>query len=221
MRFSISPKELPPFRGWEANHKFEIENAPLISERHFLEVRSGLLMSRISLTSILKLRTERRCTSISLKLTVALWNDMPDRLTPQQRHDVKSLPGKPDIVLAKYRSCIFVNGCFWHGHKGCPKFVLPKTNEEFWLTKIENNRERDLRDYTFLESRGWRVIVVWECELAKAKIGITAAQIQKQLNINRESWMKEKADHRERREEWQMEMRRRKETQLKLLSEIP
>lgn len=100
---------------------------------------------------------------------------MPDILTPDQRHkcmshirsrntkpevklrkelfrlgyryrlNVKGLDGRPDIVLAKYRTCIFVNGCFWHGHKGCPKFVLPKTNVEFWLAKIENNRERDLK----------------------------------------------------------------------------
>ena len=89
--------------------------------------------------------------------------------------------------------------------------MLPKTNEEFWLTKIENNRERDLRDYTFLESKGWRVIVVWECELKKDNLVNTVYQIQKQLNINRESWMKEKAERRERREEWREEMRRRKE----------
>ena len=174
---------------------------------------------------------------------------MPDRLTPQQRHDcmshirssntkpevrlrkelfrlgyryrinVKSLLGKPDIVLAKYRTCIFVNGCFWHGHKGCPKFVLPKTNEEFWMTKIENNRERDLRDYTFLESMGWRVIVVWECELAKAKIGITAAQIQRQLDVNLKSWLEEVADRRKRREEWLAEMRMRKERTSAILAE--
>lgn len=141
------------------------------------------------------------------------------RLGYRYRINVKSLLGKPDIVLAKYRTCIFVNGCFWHGHKGCPKFVLPKTNEEFWMTKIENNRERDLRDYTFLESMGWRVIVVWEYELAKAKIGITAAQIQRQLDVNLKSWLEEVADRRKRREEWLAEMRMRKERTSAILAE--
>lgn len=71
----------------------------------------------------------------------------------------------------------FCEGCFWHGYKGCPIFVLHKTNVEFWLAKIENNRERDLRDYTFWESRGWRVIVVWECEMAKADFRHTVSEI--------------------------------------------
>ncbi len=142
------------------------------------------------------------------------------RLGYRYRHNVKSLPGKPDIVLAKYRTCIFVNGCFWHGHKGCPKFTKPKTNAEFWQLKVENNRERDLKDYTFLESLGWRIIVVWECELKKDNLVNTVYQIQKQLDTNRESWLTEKADRRERREEWRAEMRRRKDVQQKLLSEL-
>ena len=133
------------------------------------------------------------------------------RLGYRYRLNVKGLDGRPDIVLAKYRTCIFVNGCFWHGHKGCRKFVLPKTNVEFWLAKIENNRERDLREYTFLEGRGWRVIVVWECELAKDDFRNTVSEIQRQLDINRESWLEEKADRKKRREEWRAEMRRRKE----------
>ena len=87
------------------------------------------------------------------------------------------------------------------------------------MTKIENNRERDLRDYTFLESMGCRVIVVWECELAKAKIGITAAQIQRQLDVNLKSWLEEVADRRKRREEWLAEMRMRKERTSAILAE--
>ena len=166
---------------------------------------------------------------------------MPDPLSPSQRHtcmshirshdtkpevklrkelfklgyryriNKKGLPGSPDIVLAKYRTCIFVNGCFWHGHKGCPKFVMPKSNVEFWQSKIERNRERDLWDYTYLESKSWRVIVVWECELAKDRIENTIASVREQLDANRESWLAEQADRRKRREEWQAEMRRRKE----------
>ena len=133
------------------------------------------------------------------------------------RVNVRKLPGSPDIVLAKYRTCIFVNGCFWHGHKDCRYATKPKTNAEFWSTKIENNRERDLRDYTFLESLGWRVIVVWECELKKDRIDGTIATVKEQLDANRESWLAEQVDRRQRREEWQTEIRKRKERATELL----
>ena len=120
---------------------------------------------------------------------------MPDRMTIEQRHnnmaairgkDTKSeilvrkflwargfryrlnhprLPGKPDIVLRKYRTCILVNGCFWHGHEGCKYFVLPKSRTEFWQAKIERNRERDLTEQRKLAEMGWHCITVWECQL--------------------------------------------------------
>lgn len=77
----------------------------------------------------------------------------------------KKLPGSPDIVLRKYKTVIFINGCFWHGHDNCRYYRLPKSNIEFWQTKINRNRERDKRDIEALRKRGWRVIVVWECEL--------------------------------------------------------
>lgn len=75
------------------------------------------------------------------------------------------LPGKPDIVLPKYKTVIFVNGCFWHGHKGCRYFVWPKSNSEFWQKKISGNIERDTKNCRLLAELGWKVIVVWECEL--------------------------------------------------------
>ena len=78
------------------------------------------------------------------------------------------LPGHPDIVLRKYRTCIFVNGCFWHGHD-CPKGHLPKTNNEFWRNKINRNRERDAEEQRKLAAMGWHCITVWECELANNK----------------------------------------------------
>lgn len=131
------------------------------------------------------------------------------------RINKKGLPGSPDIVLAKYRTCIFVNGCFWHGHKDCRYAARPKTNAEFWSAKIANNRERDLRDYAFLESLGWSVIVVWECELKKERIDDTIASVRKQLDVNREFWIAEQSDRRQRREEWQAEIRKRKERALK------
>lgn len=81
------------------------------------------------------------------------------------RKNDKRLPGTPDIVLPKYKTVIFVNGCFWHGHKDCRYFVIPKTNTDFWLNKINTNIERDKRKQEALKELGWSVIVVWECEL--------------------------------------------------------
>ena len=75
------------------------------------------------------------------------------------------LPGHPDIVLHKYRTVIFVNGCFWHGHQECKYFVLPKTNVEFWSAKIERNRKRDVEEQRQLASMGWHCITIWECQL--------------------------------------------------------
>ncbi len=79
------------------------------------------------------------------------------------------LPGKPDIVLPKYRTVIFVNGCFWHGHEGCKYFVWPKNNAEFWKEKISNNISRDNAILKELASAGWYIITIWECELKTAK----------------------------------------------------
>ena len=81
------------------------------------------------------------------------------------RKNVAKLPGKPDIVLPKYKTVIFVNGCFWHMHQGCRYFVWPKHNAEFWRNKIMGNAERDQRTQRELEEQGWRVLVVWECQL--------------------------------------------------------
>ena len=89
------------------------------------------------------------------------------------RKNDKRLPGTPDIVLPKYKIVIFVNGCFWHGHEGCRYFVIPKTNTEFWTKKIETNRKRDIRKINDLQALGWKVIVVWECQLKKEKADIT------------------------------------------------
>jgi len=139
---------------------------------------------------------------------------MPDVLTPTQRHrcmshirskatkpeilvrkwlwahgyryrlNVKSVPGKPDIVMRKYRTAIFVNGCFWHGHEGCKLFVLPKTNTEFWQAKIEQNRTRDTRIYDELMLAGWQVIVLWQCKLNKQELEPTMQQVAVTLNHN-------------------------------------
>lgn len=80
------------------------------------------------------------------------------------RKNAKELPGKPDIVLPKYKTVIFIHGCFWHGHT-CKRGALPTTNIEFWKTKISSNIERDKRDFLELEKLGWKVIVIWQCEI--------------------------------------------------------
>lgn len=120
---------------------------------------------------------------------------MADTMTPEQRHrcmaaikgkdtkpelivrkylfsrglrfriQVCKLPGRPDIVLRKYRTVIFVNGCFWHGHEGCRYFRLPKSNIDFWRAKIERNTARDARNEAELTAQGWRVLRVWECDI--------------------------------------------------------
>ena len=89
------------------------------------------------------------------------------------RKNDKRLPGTPDIVLPKYKTVIFVNGCFWHGHEDCRYFVVPKTNTEFWINKINNNRIRDQKKISELEAMGWKVITVWECELKRDKFDKT------------------------------------------------
>lgn len=93
------------------------------------------------------------------------------------RINVSGLPGKPDIVLPKYRTVIFVNGCFWHGHSGCRYFVLPKTNPTFWEQKIRSNQQRDKDDKVILESMGWQVLTIWECQLKKDCIERTVSDI--------------------------------------------
>ena len=160
---------------------------------------------------------------------------MTDHLTPEQRHlvmshihgkgtkpelkvrqwlwqhgyryrlNVKSVPGKPDIVMRKYRTAIFVNGCFWHGH-GLPLpppdgggatplssgegteerlcFRIPQTNRVFWVNKIRRNQERDQKNYQVLQENGWQVIVVWECQLIPKQIEQTMTEVELRLNDN-------------------------------------
>ncbi len=82
------------------------------------------------------------------------------------RKNVRSLPGCPDIVLSKYKTVIFVNGCFWHKHD-CSRFVWPSSNEDYWRAKISGNVRRDIKNHAELEMLGWKVLVVWECQLKR------------------------------------------------------
>lgn len=96
------------------------------------------------------------------------------------RKNVKKLPGCPDIVLPKYKTVIFVNGCFWHMHD-CPRFVWPSSNQDYWRPKILRNVERDNQSCKELESLGWKVITVWECELNKKVFEETMRKIIQQI----------------------------------------
>ncbi len=89
----------------------------------------------------------------------------------------KKLSGKPDIILKKFKTVIFVNGCFWHGHDNCKYFVVPKTRTEFWLDKIEGNKKRDEENVAFLKNNGWNIIIVYECQLKKEKREVTLNNI--------------------------------------------
>ena len=91
------------------------------------------------------------------------------------RKNVRSLPGTPDIVLKKYRTVVFVNGCFWH-HHDCGRFVWPSTNTEYWRKKIDRKTERDKENYDRLTAQGWQVLIIWECQL-KRKISDKQLQI--------------------------------------------
>ena len=135
---------------------------------------------------------------------------MPDIFAPEKRHEImqnvktkntapeiklrsllhkngfrfrvnrKDLPGKPDIVLPKYRAVIFVHGCFWHGHD-CPRGQRPQTNADFWNQKIDRNVIRDKSDVSLLESLGWRVLIVWECEIKKKKEAVLLSRVKEFL----------------------------------------
>jgi DNA mismatch endonuclease (patch repair protein) len=95
-------------------------------------------------------------------------------------HD-KKLPGKPDIVLPKYKTVIFIHGCFWHGHENCNNFKLPKTRTEWWSDKINKNRVKDLTAAQLLKTENWEVINIWECDLKPKKISATLADLNKAL----------------------------------------
>jgi len=98
------------------------------------------------------------------------------------RLHVKHLPGKPDLVLSKYKTVIFIHGCFWHGHERCKYFVVPKTRTEWWLNKINVNKEKDKNNLANLEKSGWNVIIIWECMLKGDKIRHSLSLLIKNLS---------------------------------------
>lgn len=97
-------------------------------------------------------------------------------------HD-KTLPGKPDIVLPKYKTVIFIHGCFWHGHEGCRYFVVPKSRTEWWLNKINTNKKSDYKAASELNERGWSIITIWECELKSLSLIKTCDSLLNKLHV--------------------------------------
>ena len=97
------------------------------------------------------------------------------------RLHAKNLPGKPDMVLPKYKTVIFVHGCFWHGHVDCKYYVIPKTRTDWWLDKINGNIAKDDKAVAVLKERGWKVITIWECELKATVVENTLNALRKEL----------------------------------------
>lgn len=97
------------------------------------------------------------------------------------RLHVKDLPGKPDVVLPKYKTIIFVHGCFWHGHTGCKYATVPKTRTDWWLNKINTNKANDKKAVQKLIKEGWQIITIWECQLKKDKVSDTLKDLLHQL----------------------------------------
>ena len=154
-------------------------------------------------------------TGPELRLRNALWH-----LDFRYRINVKRLPGSPDIVLPKYRTVIFVHGCFWHGHKDCKNASTPKTNTDFWKAKITRNKERDQEVWRKLEAKGWSVIIVWECQLKKAVLNETIAHVAAEIKHNGEQYCSELEGRKASRKAYKQEMAARKKREAALISEI-
>lgn len=154
-------------------------------------------------------------TRPELLLRRFLWHDGFRYLVNDKR-----LPGKPDIVLPKYRTVIFVHGCFWHGHKGCKNHTIPKTNAEFWMNKITRNQERDQRAWRQLEAKNWSVIIVWECELEKRRFDETASRVEKEIVDNGREYQKRMNERRWNRQQRLLERKKESIRNKQMMEEI-
>ena len=154
-------------------------------------------------------------TKPEVMLRHALW-----RLGFRYTINEHRLPGSPDIVLPKYRTAIFVHGCFWHGHKGCKYYTIPKTNTYFWVTKVARNQERDQEAWRKLVAKGWGVIIIWECQLKKGKLDETVELVAAEIVKNGEAYRTEQEARRKMREEYCREQKARKERETALMAEV-
>lgn len=154
-------------------------------------------------------------TSPELLFRRSLW-----KLGFRYRINDKRLPGSPDIVLPKYRTVVFVHGCFWHGHRGCKYFTVPKTNTEYWEVKVARNQERDQMVWRKLEAKGWHVIIVWECQLKKMYLDETTERVVAEILKNGEEQCQEQIARRTAREEYRKEQRDQIEKERTLMKEV-
>ena len=154
-------------------------------------------------------------TKPELKLRHALWYQ-----GFRYRINDKRLPGRPDIVLPKYRTVIFMHGCFWHGHKDCKNYTVPKTNTDFWVAKVARNQERDQEVWRQLEAKGWSVIIVWECQLKKANLAETVDRVASEIVRNGEAYRAAQDERRRAREVYRLERKAKKEWEESILKEI-
>ena len=154
-------------------------------------------------------------TGPELRLRRALW-----RQGFRYRVNDKRLPGRPDIVLPKYRTVVFVHGCFWHGHKDCRYYTVPKTNTEFWVAKVARNQERDQEVWRKLEAKGWSVIIVWECQLKKSNFGETINRVAAEIVRNGEAYQAVQKERKKAREDYLRERKERIARAQVLLEEV-
>lgn len=154
-------------------------------------------------------------TEPELKLRRSLWC-----LGYRYRVNDRRLSGTPDIVLPKYRTAIFVHGCFWHGHKGCKFYTVPKTNTVFWAAKIARNQERDQEVWRQLEAKGWSVIIVWECQLKKAVLEETIHRVESEILQNGKRYLAAKEERKASRLAYQQERKARKEREIALKEKL-
>lgn len=157
--------------------------------------------------------------SVSTKPEVKLRHGLWRRGFRYKKND-KSLPGTPDVVLPKYKSVVFIHGCFWHGHLGCKKYVVPKSNTEFWIEKVSKNKQRDENVWRQLEAKGWSVIVVWECEIEKRNFSETLDRVENEIIANGELHRNRQQERRMIRELRLAERRAQKEKYAALKTEL-
>lgn len=125
-----------------------------------------------------------------------------------------------DLVLPKYRTVIFVHGCFWHGHKDCKNATTPKSNTDFWTAKITRNQQRDQEVWRHLEAKGWSVIIVWDCQLKKAILEETIQRVDAEIHLNGQKLQKEREARKAAHLAYRQEMKARKELEAALKAEL-
>ena len=160
-------------------------------------------------------RIHAKNTRPELLLRHSLW-----RCGFRYRVNDKKLPGSPDLVLPKYRTAIFVHGCFWHGHKDCKYYSVPKANTDYWEAKLARNKERDQEVWRKLEAKGWNVIIAWECQLKKGKLDETVERVAAEIVKNGEAYRVEQEARRKMREEYRREQKARKVKEHDLMAEV-